>query len=78
MKNEKDNPNKRLYYAIGIYAVVFLLIVSGILIFKLSNRKDFDFDDYSFPEETVVSTKADVSSAESVSSSERFMRVMIF
>ena len=70
MKNEIDNPNKRLYYAIGIYAVVFLLVVSGILIYKLSNRKDFDFDDYSFPEDTVVSTKAEVSSVESVSSLE--------
>ena len=70
MKNEMDNPNKRLYYAIGIYAVVFLLVVSGILIYKLSDRKDFDYDDYSFPEDTVVSTKADVSSVEGVSSLE--------
>ena len=70
MKNEKDNPNKRLCYAIIIYAVVFLLTVCGILIYKLSSRKDFDFDDYSFPEDTVVSTKADVSSVESVSSLE--------
>ena len=70
MKNEIDNPNKRLYYAIGIYAVVFLLVVSGILIYKLSDRKDFDFDDYSFPEDTVVSTKAEVSSVESITSLE--------
>lgn len=70
MKNEIDNQNKRLYYAIGIYAVVFLLVVSGILIYKLSDRKDFNYDDYSFPEDTVVSTKADVSSVEGVSSLE--------
>lgn len=70
MKNEKDNPNKRLCYAIGIYAVVFLLVVSGILIYKLSNRKDYNFDDYSFPEDTVASAKVDVSSNKGVTSLE--------
>lgn len=70
MKNEKDNPNKRLCYAIIIYAVVFLLTVCGILIYKLSSRKDFDFDDYSFPEETFASAKVDVSSNEGVTSLE--------
>lgn len=70
MKNEKDNQNKRLYYAIGIYAVVFLLVVSGILIYKLSNRKDYNFDDYSFPEDTVASAKVDVSSNKGVTSLE--------
>ena len=69
MKNEKDNTNKRLYYAIGIYVVIFLLVVSCILIYKLSSRKDFDFDDYSFPEDIVASAKVDISSAESVTSS---------
>lgn len=70
MKNEKDNLNKRLYYAIIIYAVVFLLTVCGILIYKLSSRNDFDFDDYSFPEETIASAKVDVSSNEGVTSLE--------
>lgn len=70
MKNEKDNLNKRLYYAIIIYAVVFLLAVCGILIYKLSNRKDYNFDDYSFPEDTVASAKVDVSSNKGVTSLE--------
>ena len=68
MKNENDNPNKPLYYAVGIYVLVFLLVVSGILIYKLSNRKDYNFEDFSFPEDTVASTKVDVSSFESTSS----------
>lgn len=70
MKNEKDNPNKRLCYAIGIYVAVFLLVVSGILIYQLSSRKDIDFDDYSFPEETFASAKVDISSNKGVTSLE--------
>ena len=70
MKNEKETQNKRLYYAIGIYVAVFLLVVTGILIYKLSDRNDYDVDDYSFPQETIASETEDVSSVESVSSLE--------
>ncbi len=70
MKNKKETQNKKLYYAIGIYAAVFLLVVSGILIYKLSDRKDYDVEDYSFPQETIASETEDISSVEGVSSLE--------
>ena len=71
MKIDKDNKKNRvLLYVICIYVVVFILVISGILIFNIFIKKTSDVENFSFPEETNASVIDDTSMVESGSSLE--------
>ena len=66
MKIDKDNKKNRvLLYVICIYVVVFILVISGILVFNIFIKKTSDVENFSFPEETNASVIDDTSMVES-------------